>query len=177
MNQKKEEILKTIYDNNYCQMVFYVKKIVCSTSAAEDIVQDLFVKLLSKPTFNIITTSFIYVCLKNSALNYLSAKKNRSNIPELTIENHPADITSDINEIEERERILQLIIAELPPKCREVLIKTYYEKMKYAEVAKEMNLSFHTVKSHMNLAFTTIKRKLNNSSAIFTLFLLVNKIL
>ncbi|MDP3437004.1 MAG: sigma factor-like helix-turn-helix DNA-binding protein, partial [Bacteroidales bacterium] len=59
---------------------------------------------------------------------------------------------------------------DLTPKCKEVLRKIYFDRMKYAEVAKEMNLSFHTVKSHMNIAFSTIKKRMNSFPSILVLF-------
>ncbi len=176
MNKNNETALRSIYDNHYCHMVFFVKRIVKSTSAAEDIVQDLFVKLLSKPDINMINTGFIYVCLKNSAINYISSKNHKNTIQELHLENQPSEFMSDIFEIDEKERRLRVIISELPPKCREILRKIYFERMKYAEVAKEMNLSFHTVKSQMNIAFSTIKKRMNSfSSIVLILIVAYNK--
>lgn len=154
----------SIYDNHYCQMVVYAKKIVKATSIAEDIVQDLFVKLLTKPVATMISTGFVYVCLKNSAINYISSKNHKVIINNISIDDLPIEPMSDLIEIEERERRLNIIISELPPKCREVLNKIYFEKMKYSEAAKEMNLSFHTVKSQMNIAFSTIKKRMDSFS-------------
>ncbi|OFY30662.1 MAG: hypothetical protein A2X17_07295 [Bacteroidetes bacterium GWF2_41_61] len=153
-------------------MVIYAKKIVKTTSIAEDIVQDLFVKLLTKPAVNMINTGFVYVCLKNSAINYISSPKNKNIINDNSIDDLLVESISDLAEIEERERRLRVIISQLPPKCREVLTKIYFEKMKYADAAKEMNLSFHTVKSQMNIAFSTIKKRMNSFSSII-LFLVI----
>ena len=150
MNNKNNISLRAIYDNHYCQMVFYVKQIVKSTSTAEDIVQDL--------------------CLKNSALNYVSTKKYKSEVRVDTFQYHPADEVTDIVELAEREEKLRRVISDLTPKCKEVLRKIYFDRMKYAEVAKEMNLSFHTVKSHMNIAFSTIKKRMNSLPSILVLF-------
>lgn len=172
MSQNYENALMSIYDNQYCQMVIYAKKIVKTTSIAEDIVQDLFVKLLTKPAVNMINTGFVYVCLKNSAINYISSKKNKNIINDNAIDDLLVESISDLAEIEERERRLRVIISQLPPKCREVLTKIYFEKMKYADAAKEMNLSFHTVKSQMNIAFSTIKKRMNSFSSII-LFLVI----
>jgi len=170
MNNKNNISLRAIYDNHYCQMVFYVKQIVKSTSTAEDIVQDLFVKLLSNPAVNNINIGFLYVCLKNSALNYVSTKKYKSEVRVDTFQFHPADEVTDIVELAEREEKLRRVISDLTPKCKEVLRKIYFDRMKYAEVAKEMNLSFHTVKSHMNIAFSTIKKRMNSLPSILVLF-------
>ncbi|MHC1779156.1 MAG: sigma-70 family RNA polymerase sigma factor [Bacteroidales bacterium] len=172
MNQNYESALMSIYDNHYCQMVIYARKFVKSTSTAEDIVQDLFVKLLTKPAVNMINTGFVYVCLKNSAINFISSKNHKNIINDSTIDDLPVESISDLAEIEERERRLRIIISELPPKCREVLNKIYFEKMKYADAAKEMNLSFHTVKSQMNIAFSTIKKRMNSFSS-FILFMVI----
>ncbi len=172
MNQNYETSLMSIYDNHYCQMVIYAKKIVKSTSTAEDLVQDLFVKLLTKPAVNMINTGFVYVCLKNYAINYISLKNHKNTINNLLMDDIPVESTSDLAEIEERERRLRVIISQLPPKCREVLTKIYFEKMKYADAAKEMNLSFHTVKSQMNIAFSTIKKRMNSFSSII-LFMVI----
>jgi len=146
-------------------MVFYVKQIVKSTSTAEDIVQDLFVKLLSNPAVNNINIGFLYVCL-----NYVSTKKYKSEVRVDTFQYHPADEVTDIVELAEREEKLRRVISDLTPKCKEVLRKIYFDRMKYAEVAKEMNLSFHTVKSHMNIAFSTIKKRMNSLPSILVLF-------
>jgi RNA polymerase sigma-70 factor (ECF subfamily) len=53
-------------------------------------------------------------------------------------------------------------IDSLPPKCREIFLKSKLEGKKQKEIAREMNLSVNTVETQMGIAYAKLKRELKN---------------
>ena len=139
--------------------MLYVNVYVDSIPVAEDIVQDMFLKLWEKERLADCTSSFLYICAKNAALNYLRTRRVESfwadsdDFLEMEEENNEAEL----DYMEQLERVYQAVEA-LPPQCRAVLKKIYFEEKSYAEVAEEMHLSLNTVKTHIYLAIKTLRQ-------------------
>lgn len=148
-----------MFKEHFDHLVLYVNSYVDSIPVAEDIVQDMFLKLWEKERLVDCKAAFLYICAKNAALNYLRTRRVESFLVdsdeffEMEEENNEAEL----DYMEQLERIYQAVEA-LPPQCREVLKKIYFEEKSYAEVAEEMHLSLNTVKTHIYLAIKTLRQ-------------------
>ncbi|WP_084532603.1 RNA polymerase sigma factor [Arenibacter palladensis] len=62
-----------------------------------------------------------------------------------------------------------MIVAKLPPKCREILLLNKRDGLKYKEIALKLNVSEKTVESQMRIAFKKIRGEFKNDKQFFVI--------
>lgn len=67
---------------------------------------------------------------------------------------------SEAADMEDRRRLVEAAIAELPARQRAALLLAYYHDMSYPDVAQAMGCSLGTVKSHMSRALHSLVDRL-----------------
>ena len=157
----KSEALDALFRRYYVSCCQTAERILRDSSAAEDIVQDLFLWLWTKrATLPLIDEPRAYLlrATRNRSLNWL---RDRAKIPS-------AD--GDMPEIPSREQqpIKQLELAELkaridaaidslPERCRLVYVLCRLEGMPRNEVAERLNISLKTVENQMTRAYRYLR--------------------
>ena len=163
----REAVAVELFKEHFNHLVLYVNSFVDSIPVAEDIVQDMFVKLWEKKDLSQCKSSFLYVCARNAALNYLRTQ----NLQTFEVERiDQVDVSDDAEaQLAYMEKLEQIYkaVESLPPQCREALKKIYFEGKTYAETADEMHLSINTVKTHVYLAIKNLRQ-----SFIYIFFIL-----
>ncbi|HUM65025.1 MAG TPA: RNA polymerase sigma-70 factor [Chitinophagaceae bacterium] len=174
-----EFAFRVIYDTYHKNIFFLGKKFLRSQSAAEDLVQEVFVKIWSnrhklteikdfRKYLNTITINQIYNLLKRQAFseNYISGEHlsmvqvSSSGIG--VIDNH------------ELQHLLQQATKQLPPQQKKAFELSRYHGLKHEQIAEHMEISRETVKKHCMEAARNIKSwlKRRGIDACFLLFLL-----
>ncbi|MBV7267822.1 RNA polymerase sigma factor [Winogradskyella luteola] len=131
---------------------------------AEDILQDVFVKLwdnCSNVDYNKVK-SYIYSIANNMFLNAVKHQKvvqnfNKHNMKERTNES-PEFIMLE----KEFMQKLETTIASLPEKQREVFLMNRIEKKKYKEIALQLNISVKAVEKRMHQALVVMRKEIGN---------------
>jgi RNA polymerase sigma-70 factor (ECF subfamily) len=174
-DQNKDQLLKKLFDKYFAHLVIFSKQIVRERTIAEDIVQEVFLGLWEKDKLKMESVNFLYSCVKNSSINYLHSKKGKTHKVSDSIILDVKDDSFSFNDEIEKMKELELLysaIEELPPQCKEVLKKVYLNDQKYADVAKELNISLNTVKTHMYKAFKLLRQKLSATSLLYFFYFL-----
>jgi RNA polymerase sigma-70 factor (ECF subfamily) len=163
----------------YPGLVVYATQFVYDRSEAEEIVQDLFVRLWRKHG-NLFQTeslkNYFFSSVKNSSINYLRHKK----IEDQTIQKLKQLTTShlvydpDIYLATELQEKITHAIVLLPEKCREVFIMSRFKGMDNREIAGEMQISKRTVETHISNALRILRSELKNYPAFLILAGLMN---
>jgi RNA polymerase sigma-70 factor, ECF subfamily len=133
--------------------------------AAKDIVQNVFLRFWNmKDTLFINTTheAYLYKAVVNETLNYLDRNKRLSNIKD---NNEFAHIESGQNTEEEihfneLQQKVNTLLAQLPPKCRNVFLLSRFENMTYKEIASFLEISENTVDNHIKKALSVFRKAL-----------------
>ena len=129
---------------------------------AEDIVQLVFIKLWEKRNqVNLRQSgqSYLYKSVYHLCLNSIRNKK----LKEKYTEKFPTPITSGINNVTVEKEIngrVMKAIETLPPKCKEIFMKSRDEGKKYGEIATELNISVKTVEAQMGKALKILRNLL-----------------
>lgn len=137
----------------------YVWRMTSSSSAAEDITQEVFLILLRWPEHfdpdRGQLLSFLIGIARNLARKWL-VKESRYN--DLDDEQFLAEVP----EMEDREtsEIVGAAVSSLPPLQREVLVLSHYEGFSLHEIARIANTEVGTVKSRLHRARQNLKRVL-----------------
>ncbi|HTG55227.1 MAG TPA: RNA polymerase sigma-70 factor [Niabella sp.] len=136
-------------------LVSFASNILKDQQRAEEIVEDVFVKLwLNRKTMVSIKSPshYIYTAVKYTALGALKKQNiifydDYSDDVELTYSSPESDYISNEN----ISRINEAI-NHLPPKCRLIFRLIKEEGLKYDEVAQLLQLSVKTIESQMTIA-------------------------
>jgi len=156
-----------------------VYTIIKDDVACHDIVQDVFIKIFEKASFDNIDNirPYLYRAVYNASLNYIrQEKKSEEKSAEYSYLTSTSECEEEVNE-EKIKMILTEVLNELPDTCREVFLYAKQHNLKYKEIAEKMNISIKTVESHMSVAFKKIKLYLDkhkNWMAIIVLVFLSN---
>jgi RNA polymerase sigma-70 factor (ECF subfamily) len=174
-NLAVEEIYKQCFDQYFEKLFSYAFTILKDNAEAKDIVQSAFVRLWEKRmevNMSASAQSYLYTSVYRLALNSIRNKKIR--------ESHHARIISieqkeDLNSAEEKERRskIQEAIESLPPRCKEVFCKSRFERMKYAAIAMDLNISVKTVEAQMGKALKMLREQLADLMMAFILYFII----
>ncbi|MEX2438076.1 MAG: RNA polymerase sigma-70 factor [Candidatus Babeliales bacterium] len=153
IKQGNEAAFGKLFDRYNTSLFFLAKKYLKDQGLAEDAVQDIFVKLWVKkealdPSQNI--KGFLFTMLKNNLLNTIRKQKSRihsaisiadENLPGL---NHTED---DVIHSEYQE-LLKRGLNELTEGRRIVFELKVYKGLSNEQIAEQLLVTIHTVKSH-----------------------------
>lgn len=162
----------SVFFHQYSPKVYsYALKLVKSENLAEEIVQEVFVKIWNLETqlrdiehidayLRTVTRNHTFKVLRRIALEIKTSRMLGSNYQE------------DHNETEEyiifkdSEKILNQAIEKLPPQQKLVYSLCHQEGLKYEEVAEKLNISKLTVKTHMQHALRFLRQYVSTHTDI-----------
>ena len=124
-------------------MLFVARSVVRDEAAAEDVVQDSFLKIVRGISrYKKGTNGYAWVCkiVRNTALNYLKSSGRRASVPLESV----AEL-SDGGSGEERSAAKLLVERMLkslsPPEVRQMIYMKYFLDMTVREIARELGKS------------------------------------
>lgn len=168
-----EKALEELFRETFNILVRYAFYLTEDTCIAEEIVQDVFIRIWQKKD-NISLKgpikSYLYRAVHNQAINTLlslNTQKSKSYTLRTGLSwNEIADtfeteefIIEKIEAKETEESILKMI-ESLPQQCREIFILSRFENRSYKEIAYTFKISENTVKTQIYRALSKIKEKL-----------------
>jgi RNA polymerase sigma-70 factor (ECF subfamily) len=137
-----------------------------SEQDAEDVAQDIFVKLWEQPDLweGNLARNYLYTMVKNHIFNRIKRKNIESHYIHSQMNGYsPEDITEfkdPLNKIyhEELKLLLKLALEKMPDKRRQVFEMSRFQHLSNNEIAKRMNLSVRTVEQHIYLVLRDLKK-------------------
>jgi RNA polymerase sigma-70 factor, ECF subfamily len=171
-----ERSFEQLFLNYFKPLCSYAFRFTNETEAAEEIVQDFFVRLWEKRMAIEIDSSlnnYMFRSVKNHCLNLIQHNKIKNRYSEKikeasnpTIE--PSQFFIEPELIEKIEKAISL----LPEKRREVFRLSREEGLKYKEIAEKLNISVKTVEAQMGFALKFLREQLNDYDPGLILFLI-----
>ncbi len=156
-----------LYFDYYKKLCYHSFLIVNRKEIAEEIVQDIFLRIWQKRETIILSEnigSYLYRSVLNESLNYLKKqKRNLYNENEvLNLENLSNNHALETNHDEIRKQIRQAI-KKLPYKTRRVFIMNRKLNLSYQEIASRLNISVKGVEYHICNALKLLRNDLNST--------------
>lgn len=175
---------KSIYEKYWQLLYIAACKIIKDEDEAKDVVQEVFISLLSKGTSVDIkgsVSNYLYTAVRYKVLDAISRQKVRTDyLDSLNDYASTGNYTTDRALIEkEIHAEMEKEIQNLPLKMKEVFELSRKEELSHKEIAKTLNISDKTVKKQISNAIKLLKPKFDNYyffvlllfSTIFQLFL------
>jgi RNA polymerase sigma-70 factor (ECF subfamily) len=122
---------------------------------AEDIVQEAIVGLWEKRKVIIISTSlknYLFKTCHNEFLQHIRSRKIQFDTLDKIRWEVISEATLEDDLFEFKMEKLNMLIDQLPPRCKEIFIQNKLEKKKYKEIALDMGISVKTVENQMSKA-------------------------
>jgi len=174
--KSKDKGFELLFERYYKPLVLFAYEILEDNNAAEDIVQELFLKLWNKEYYKKVTisafSSYLFGAVKNACYNKevrIDILKNRKELDSFEILEQEA---SKLNEDLVKE--LKTEIDNLPERTKEVINLVFLNRMKYKDVACELDISVNTVKTLLRNGLNQLRVVFKDKAELF-LFLLLNQ--
>ena len=155
-------------------LLHFEKLVVAATSytsdifAAEEIVQNIFLKIWESP-FSLkeikSVKSYLFKMVINAAINHINREKTIALHHQKLAEYITEEALQDIVEESELIVFLKSEIEKLPPQCQKVFKLSRFEGMKYREIAERLAISEKTVENHILLALKSLRESLIKPNA------------
>lgn len=165
--------------NKYQKKIYWiVRKMVLDHDEANDITQDIFIKIHSSlKDFRGDSKFFTYIykISVNFCLNHISKKKRTSN-KEIDIEDETLDIKSDDMGTDEhydekrKQKLLKEAIENLEGQQRAVFNMRFYDNLSYEEIATLLNKSVGGMKANYFHAVKKIEAYIKSKKDIKEIF-------
>lgn len=162
-----EMALTELYRLFHRKLHYFSTSIVKSPEDAEEIVEDIFVKLWAnrKDVLYIENLSvYLYVAVKNRSYNAMVQKGKAVHYSFEDMENDMVAPSLDPHKLlvsAEMMKSMQLAIDTLPPRCKMIFRLIREDGLQYKEVAQILNISVNTIDVQMAIATKKICAILN----------------
>lgn len=141
-----------LFDRHHHRMYLYCLKLVGSSDQAEDIVQEVWervIRMRSNPQHVLNPTGFLLRITRNLSLNHLRDTKKLTPIDDVQEHKLP---TVQMREKSELEELVVICLQKLPLEMREVLILYTYSGYRFDEIAEMMGKSVDAVRMRASRA-------------------------
>jgi len=165
----EEYALEKVYKTTFRSLVHYASEITGQPQLAEEVVQDVFLKIWQNRSILSIKGSFkayLFQSVHNHALNAIRQQRTRKGSVNLLRSEETWQFISDTYDFndnlidrifsDETEKIIEQIIKELPEQCRKVFLMSRFESLKNEKIAAQLGISENTVKTHIYSALQKI---------------------
>lgn len=155
-----EKAFTDFYAQYFAKLLLESNKYVKDIVVAEEIVQNVFVKIWERAVdFNEINSvkSYLYRSVINASINHINRQKNIEEHHQKILHHFTEEEVAELDEENELIVMLYEEIEKLPPKCREIFKLNRFERLKYREIAEKLAIAEKTVENHVGNALKLLR--------------------
>lgn len=156
---------ESLFRSSYVSLVRYAKIIIKDHDTAEEIVQDLFVRLWQDRQTLTIKSSlngYLFRAVHNRCLHWIShSRVVEKHAMEMAAEDQPnAESPLEVMQYRELQEKIAEVIEKLPERCGRIFSMNRFEGLKYTEIADKLSISVKTVEAEMGRALKEFRKAL-----------------
>ena len=165
-----EKALEALFYRVFPRLVDFAAKITKNEAIAEDILQDIFIRLWEKrnqiESINI--EAYLFKLVRNQCLDYIKhlkfiSEKKADFFTTIKYEElYRIDFIRDEPYLiiqEELKHAIEQTINSLPERCKEVFVLSKVEGLKNREIAEKLQINIKNVERHLARAMKTFREK------------------
>ena len=172
-NARDKSTIEWIYEHYQSPVYVLVKRLTRDCPETADLVAQIFLTLLqhespfdSKRKLD----QFMYTTARNISLSHLRHQRIVEHYSE-DVARHFLSMEDDCVLAAEQSaafyQLIQLAIAILPPRCKDVFLLHYLRKMKNAEIAVELSITEKTVANLKIQGYKKLKKEIDPTNGSF----------
>lgn len=165
-----------LYERYSKRLYGFVLRYIKREQDAEEIVQDVFIKIWeARGKIDVYSSfeSFLFTIAYNATISLFRKRASEARyLAHLKLLQH-VETAPDLNDeirFKELNQKLQALLDELTPRQREIFHLSREEGFTHEEIAKKLGLSVLTVKKHITNALTFLKSRMDNDLIFSVLF-------
>ncbi len=152
------EAFKTLFEMFFPKVKVFLVKFLKDEVAAEDISQDIFVKIWTHrdvlPDIKSFNT-YIYRMTRNAALNHIRGNRTIVDISKMSILDDK-DIESEYY-TKEKELLIRLTVEQMPPQRQRIFKMSREQGLSNADISQKLGISKKTVENNITLALKELR--------------------
>ena len=152
--------LATLFERHHARVYGYCLRMTGNRSTAEDLVQDVFMKMLKyKATFKDDSelVPWMFGIARNSCLGHLKRRANDQVPATPRVEEAAADDAHEERHDDRESELVRQALLRLPAERREVLVLSRFEYKSYDEIARVLDCSVGAVKVRVHRAMKQLR--------------------
>lgn len=160
--KKDRQAFGYLYDNYSSVLYGLILKIVDNTEVANDILQEVFLKIWKnidtyEPEKSRLYTWMLNIA-RNTAIDFLRSKSHQNSSKNQNIEDSVNTINQSIKTEQNTDWIgLKQMVEKLPSDQQKVIELVYLNGFTQAETSEALNIPLGTVKTRVRMAINTLK--------------------
>lgn len=168
IKQGDAKSFEVLFNMLYGPLCTYANKFIHDAAEAEEIAQDVFVRLWNgrmQLDEDDSVKGYMFTAVRNKCLHYLEHKKVKDKYAAIlhhvytAIDDQTAHEHLVANELEVE---ISKALEDLPQQCRAVFQLNRQQGLKYAEIATRLNISQKTVETQMSRALSKLRVQLRD---------------
>ncbi len=178
MLENKEKKFESAFRLHYGELHAYAFKFVENTDVAEEVVQQVFLKLWESEWENKVINSlraYLYRSVHNNCMNFLKRSKLKQRYQEYQ-SYHGIQQQGFLEKDNELRTQLSNALAILPEKSRTIFEMSRFQELKYHEIADSLQISLKSVERHMTKVLKHLRVHLAEYLAIFWILLIMHQL-
>lgn len=161
-------IFEKVFLSYFKNVKTFVERLIKSEHDAEEISQELFVKLwINRDSIDVTKNfnSFIYVLAKNTAFDYMRSKKVRDNFTnDMIAEEEETYCMEEEYYIKETALLVDLVVSQMPEQRKRIYNLSRNEGRSNDDISEMLNISKRTVETHLNRALRELRKVVQSAS-------------
>jgi RNA polymerase sigma-70 factor (ECF subfamily) len=154
----------SIFHTHYARLVGVAQGMLRERATAEEIAQEVMLELWRRRETLTVETSlraYLFRATRNRALNHIRHQRvERRGEPFTSAESSVAAAADSHLAEQEIDAALRRAVEHLPARCREVFELSRVHGLKYAEIARILEISVKTVEAQMGKALRIMRKQL-----------------
>jgi RNA polymerase sigma-70 factor (ECF subfamily) len=169
-----EWALKEIFERYHVRLFQAAAGVLHDEDLARDIVQDIFVALWTRRQSSDIQvlSCYLFKAVRYQVLKELRNGKLHDRHLKLLEKIQFANQTEESIDYAALEDMLQKVVDQLSPRCREIFVLSRFEYLTHKEISSRLNISTKTVEAQIGKALSFLRTRLQEIMVIGVLHLL-----
>lgn len=175
------KVFESVFKEHYSALVKTARRVLIDIEPAEEVIQDLFVKLWEKRDSLVINTSlpaYLHKAAQNHAINYWKLQQKTLRYQEyigFDIEENAGTPSDDQMLHNDLDKKVNSLMKTMPERRRMIFEMSRFEGLKNWQIAKQLNISIKAVEYHMAEALDFMRSKLTDYLPIIIGILILSK--
>ena len=166
-------LFEQLFKENYNLLANYALTIVRNRQDAEDIVQDVFIKLWQNSPQVVNTNQvkfYLFTATKNTCISLLRKQAGKTFVEPEDIPDQTPDIAI---KAADPAMFVEQALSLLPAQCLAIFKLSRFGKLTYAQIAHELGISVKTVENQMSKALRIMRDFAKKNNISFSLLILI----
>lgn len=166
--QAFQAIYNHYWNNVYSTALAYLK----STEWAQDIVQDIFIRVWEKRDH--LTridnfSSYLFIMVRNELITALRKKWHGSALPDNYLDSLPSNLLDPVQSLDskQQEALIQKAIDQLSPQQQRIFNLTRQQGLSHEAIARQLGIDKRTVSNHATMALNKLRQVLKDNPDVF----------